>query len=648
MGATGAPDQGAISRPAQHPIDDEQAKGAHGAAIAVRFGVRQALLALVALQALALWLLGRTSYFRTDDWVYFNEMHKVGRWDPDWLFSIWWKHIAPLHRGMFSLLDHGTPGAYTASLLFEIAMVALAVLAFYGALELLFGRSWWLLIPTALLGFSLNFALPLVWPSSGFQAMPETAFSLVCLYAYLRHLRTRNVAWAALAALALGVALCFYIRPLLMIGLLVALRLLFLEPSLRPASMLRALWREKATWAILLVPVVIFVGVYLHRHAFGTRQPLNLTDLQHYVREAWFRNVFPAALGVRELPGSLNAPHLAAEVGAQLLLLALVALSVWRKGVAALRGWGFMVLAIALTFALTATGKLAEGGVAIGLETRYVTNLSWLVPLGILMALQPRPVALLGAPWPTGEPARRPLPPWAPRAAVIAAGVATVLACLLSLGASNRIIKEWGARDGRPWVVEASASLKALNAHGTPPRLPDAVVPASVVDPAFSAYSWRRVVLPELGQPVVIAPPYDALQEGDGTIVRASLTQRDELLLDRSTPGVTQQGLARQGGCLAATGATDGLIVWTPALPVTAPMVVASLPPGSTVPASGVSIDVDAGFGLPDTTLHTIQPTGAPMIDLGETRVVRIRMHVPTGEQLCALSVRLSALSPIP
>src|SRR3954453_11357411 len=100
--------------------------------LAGRVGVRQALGALVAVQALTLWLLGRTSMWRTDDWIYFADMHRRGRWSGDWLFSIWWKHIAPLHRGMFSLLDHGSTATYTVALLFEIALLALAAVALYG------------------------------------------------------------------------------------------------------------------------------------------------------------------------------------------------------------------------------------------------------------------------------------------------------------------------------------------------------------------------------------------------------------------------------------------------------------------------------------------------------------------------------------
>jgi hypothetical protein len=647
VGPTKAPYHDAASRPAHHPVDD-QATSAHGAPIAGRIGVRQGLAVLVAAQALALWLLGRASFFRSDDWIYFSEMHKQGRFSEDWLTSIWWKHIAPLHRGMFTLLDHATPAAYTWALLFEIAMVALAAVAFYGVLELLFGRSWWLLIPVALLGFSFNFALPLVWPSSGFQAMPETAFSIVCLYAYLRHLKSGRIAWAVVAAVALGIGLCFYIRPLLMLPLLLVLRFLFLESSLRPSAILRALWREKLTWAILLVPAAVFLYMYIHRDAFGQRPPLNLTDLQHYVREAWFRNVFPAALGVRELPGTLDAPHLAAEVAGQLGLLGLVALSFWRKGIEALRGWAFMLIAIALTFGLTATGKLAESGVAIGLETRYVTNLTWLVPLGALMALHPRAVAQLGAPWPTDTEVapRRPLPVWAPRAGILAAVTLTLVSCGLALGGSHRIIKEWGAQPGRPWVKNALASLKGFEARGDVPRLPDGPVPPGVVDPAFAAYNWRHTVLPELGEPVATAPPYNALQQPDGTIVPARV--KPELRLSLTAPDASAQvtGLKRDGVCLGATDAAEGLIVWTLPRAVQGPMVIASLSAPGRVPKQGVPIDVDSGFGLPVTTLHTIQPVGEPMIDTGETKVVRLRLHVAPGQRICASSLAVGVLVP--
>jgi hypothetical protein len=615
--------------------------------LAGRFGVRQAVAALIAVQALALWLLGRTSYWKTDDWIYFADMHGRGRWSNDWLFSIWWKHIAPLHRAMFSVLDVGTPGTYTAALLFEIALVAVAAFAFYGILEILFGRSWWLLIPVALFGFSFQFALPLVWPSSGFQAMPETAASILCTYFWLRHLRGDGLGWLIGAAVVLGIGLCFYIRPILLLPILVALRLLFLEPSLRPGAMLRALWREKVTWAVLAVPVVIFLGVYLHRHAFGQRQPLDFNDLQHYVREAWFRNVFPGLLGVREKAGTLSAPFLAAEIGAQLVLIALVALSVFRKGVDALRGWAFLLVVVGLTFALTATGKLAESGVSIGLETRYTTNLTWLVPLAITMALQPRRVARLGAAWPSAaEAGLRPLPHWAPRAGTLVAGAGTVVACVFALFSANHIIDEWGARDGRTWTLNAYNSAKRLTQAGRTIHVPDARVPTNVVDNAFVGESWARGVLNQMGLPVVVGPPYDAVQLGDGTIVAAAL--RPGATLDLRTPAALAgaTNLRRAGGCLVAAPNAEGLLEWPLPKPVKGSMVVVSLPEGSTVPPTNVGVDIDSGFGLPPAPQKAIRATGPPETDTNETSVARIRLHVPPGQRLCADGVTVSALTP--
>jgi hypothetical protein len=615
-----------------------------------RLDVPHAVALLIGAQALALWLLGRTSMWRTDDWIYFDDMAQRGRWSGDWLYSIWWKHIAPLHRAMFSLFEHGSPGTYTGALLFEIALVAIAAAAFYGILELLFGRSWWLLIPVAVFGFSFQFALPLVWPSSGFQAMPETAASVLCTYALLRRLRGGSFWWVVGGAVALGVGLCFYIRPLLVVPLLLALRYLFLEPSLRPRPILRSLWREKWTWAVLLAPVAIFVAVYLHRHAFGQRQPLNATDLQHYVREAWFRNVWPSMLGIRERAGSLSFPYLAAEVVAQLGLAALVALSLYRKGVAALRGWAFVAVAVALTFGLTATGKLAESGpAAIGLETRYTTNLTWLVPLGVMMALQPARVARLGAPWPSAaEAGLRPLPAWASRLGPVLAGAATVLASVLALLSANHVIAEWGARDGRPWVVRAIDSSQRLSAQrgGRPVHLPDARVPSAVLDNAFSGFARRGVVLPQTGAPILVGPPYDALQRDDGTVVAARTRRQATLSLAAYDGLATATGLARAGGCLAATGTTDGLLEWRLAQPVTGGAVIVALPDGTRLPADGLGVDVDSGFGFPPNPWKTIPGYGLPQIETGETKVVALRLHVRPGERLCAASVSLLSLDP--
>jgi hypothetical protein len=610
--------------------------------------VRRGLAALLALQALAFWLLARTSFFRQDDFQYFAEMHRSpGRFSEEWLTSIWFKHMAPGHRLMYSLLDFATPGAYRWSLLFEIALMVIAALALYGICELLFGRSWWLLVPVAVFGFAHHFALPLIWPAAGFQIMPSAAASLACLYGYLRFVRDRSWPWLAVGVLALSLGLCFYVRPLLVLPLLLALRILFLAPSLRPGALARDLRREWPAWVALAAPALIYTFIYLHRDAFGHSPPLTFDEVQQYVRTAWLRNVGPSLLGGRLPAGSLSARHVAFEVLAQVLLVALIALSLWRKGLAALRGWAFVLIAVALTFALTAKGKLEPSRVAeVGFDSRYVTDLMWLIPLGVTMALQPRRVAVLGAEWPTAEPLRPYPAPLArllvPRTVAGLVGAAVLAVTLIQLHARDTVADEWQARDGRQWVLRARESAAVLAGDGHRVRIPDGLVPASVSDPSFvAAYSFRSVILPLIKAPVDVGTPATGAQLGDGTVVGARVVPRATLAVASAT-GLT--GLRSVGGCLVAAPGAEGIVDWPLPKPVSGLAVSVGLQDALRVPKAGIGVDVDSGFGLPAAPQRTLPAAAPSTVDTGETTVVRLRFHVPAGGRLCARSAVVSAL----
>ncbi len=613
--------------------------------------VRRALAALLAVQALALWLVARTSYFRQDDFQYFAEMHRSGgRFSEAWLTSIWYKHMAPGHRFMYSLLDFATPGAYRWALLFEIALMAIAGLALYGVCELLFGRSWWLLVPVSVLGFSHHFALPLIWPAAGFQIMPSAAASLVCVYGYLRFVRDRSWPWLAVAVLALSVGLCFYVRPLLVLPVLVALRVLFLAPSMRPAAVVRALVREWPAWVALSVPALVYTYIYLRRDAFGHSPPLTFDEIQQYVRTAWLRNVGPSFLGARLPAGSLSARHIVLQVLAQLLLVGLIALSLWRKGLAALRGWAFVLIAVALTFMLTAKGKLEPGRVAeVGFDSRYVTDLMWLIPLGVTMALQPRRVAVLGADWSRDEPLR-PFPAplarlLAPRTVAGLVGALLLAVTLVQLHARDTVAQQWQAREGRTWVLNARASAQQLADAGRRVRVTDGLVPASVDDASFiGAYSFRSVILPLIQAPADTGTPATGVQLADGTIVPVALKPRAVI---RPGAGTALTGLTRRNGCLVAESAAEGTIDAPLSAPVSGLAVIVRASDASRLPPGGVGVDIDSGYGLPQVPQRTLPATGRPQVDTGETTVVRLRFHVPAGGRLCRAVFIVAALEQI-
>ena len=133
------------------------------------------------------WFLGVSDgFFRIDDYQYFEEASRLGGHSQAWLTSVYYQHFAPFHRLVFGVTTHATVQAWYAVFLFQLALMGLGLLAYYGCMELLFGRSWWLLVPLALVGSSIWFVFPLIWPSAGLQAIPDFTAGTTCLYGFLR------------------------------------------------------------------------------------------------------------------------------------------------------------------------------------------------------------------------------------------------------------------------------------------------------------------------------------------------------------------------------------------------------------------------------------------------------------------------------
>jgi hypothetical protein len=389
--------------------------------------------ALIAAQAAWWAALVLPGHFQRDDYFYIGRAGDAGLWD--WLGRIYWEHFAPGHRLVFWLLPDSSGTSWVVLQLAVLSAFAAGLVFFYRTLELLYGRSWWLLVPLAVAGFAWQFSLGFTWPSAGLQVIPEFTFGTLCMYAFLRHLYGGHWGWLALSGLAFTAGLAFYIRVLLVPVLLVIIRYLFLEPSLRPRLVARTLWAERAAWLVFVFPAVVYLSYFWRRHAFESPPPGSAGAVFEYLRNAWVRNVAPGFLGVRF--GSTvtsEAGRTIVGIAGQILVVLVLWLSFARKRAAALRAWTYVAVAVGATLWLTARGKVGVVGPVAGYDPRYVANLCWQVPLGVVFALHPRRVLELGARWPPPdtERDRRALI----RPALVASGVCVAIGFALASGHS--------------------------------------------------------------------------------------------------------------------------------------------------------------------------------------------------------------------
>lgn len=608
---------------------------------------RRAAALVIAVQ-LAFWaVMTLPGYFRVDDYIYFGEILYAKPSFGDWALSIWYQHFAPGHRVAFWLMDGPTPGSWLGLELALLALLGLGLACFWGTLELLFGRSRWLLIPLAVTGFAYPLVWPLVWPSAGLQCIPSFAFGLLCVYAFVRRTAGGGAGWGALSVAALALSLSFYVRGLLLVGILALIQVLFLEPSLRPAAVARSFWRRRFVWAGLLLVSAGYVWAYRSRSAFGDYQSFTASELQQYLRIVWFRNLIPSFLGV-EIGNYADLPawKVGVQVLSQLMLVAAFVWSIRRKGLDALRAWAYVALVALATFALSAFGRLGQEGVNIGFDMRYVTDLFWQLPLGFVFALHRRRVVELGAPWPPGEPASR--PSWS-RFAGPAAGLATVVVVVLAMRSAEWREDWWQGSEAREWVTNARASLDEFERERGVARVVQGTVPPEIIGADFGHYAFHTWVLPQLGAPVKVEPPEgpNALIARDGRVFPVRWRARQTLdAADART--ITGTAKTKDGKvCMEPVDGVPSAIELHPIKPVSGGRVVVyARAPGGVAPWARVGVNAGGAWTQPGFYRVLAGRGERAVADTGETKITGLRIYSPHDAPLCVGKIRIGVLVP--
>lgn len=565
--------------------------------------------------ALAGWVVVLApSFFRTDDFSYLGEILVRRPSLLSWLDSVYYEHWAPGHRLAFWVMDGATEASWWGVVLFEVALLGLALAAYWHALVLLFGRSWWLLVPVSALALCSRLALAFLWPSAGLQLLPTLAGGTVALAALLRYVRTRRLEWALLAAGAIAAALLFYERALLFGPLILALRILLLCPDLRPRAVVREVWPERAGWGLVAAVCVLYLAHYVTLQT-GAVKSVGAADVAEMAGVLWLRNVGTGVLGAG------TGPDLLPIVAGQLLIVAALVAGLRAKGADALRGWAFVALAVGATLALIAAGRLSVLGPEIGLDPRYAADLFWLVPLGVLAALHPRRVQQLGAPWPQTERSHR----WAAPAAAVAAAA-------LAVSSLSTILDEraaWQGREAREVALRIRDEARAFERRtGAPAAVRGGLPPAPLHEARLPPYADNARVLPLLDAPVVVDPPtgITALLSAEGRIEPVRRRRRVPVTAGCITPG---QPLELR-----------------PARPVTARLVTLRLELAGPLPAGGITAVPDLGRGFRPVDARTITRTAGRRTgtDLGSPEVRAVQLTAGPGAQVCLRRAALEQL----
>jgi len=377
---------------------------------------------------------------------------------------------------------------------------------------------------------------------------------------------------------------------------------------------------------------VIYGINYVVNYSDTGSAPPSLHLLGKYLWTAWFRGVTPAFAGVN-VGIDAHGTEVLYAVGAQLLLVAVVALTVWRNP-NAWRAWVFWGVAFAANATVVAFGRLGSLGFKqVGSQLRYDTEMTWLLPLALGFAFFVANGRGL-------RPLRLP-----PRRVTFLAGAAA--ACLY-LGAAI----DTGHDNARDWRFKASSQAKAyaanMRAGGTRnagATVLDDQTPAYLIAPPHKPWNRLERLVPAITGKVRVVPggarPLEAHVDGRLTPIALQVVASGPTALT-GAGAVSRTGgvLTRKAGRRCLTG--PAVIAFTAEPDLRGESLFArvayDVERRSNRPAL---LTADSYRGRPEP-LRLDRPRGTAYLDLGHL----LRVALPAGAEVCLRASEVGWLAP--
>jgi hypothetical protein len=461
-----------------------------------------ALAAVVVAELVALYLLLNGNGWAYDDNLSMELANQFGfTWH--WLSYNLFGHFEVAHRAIFSLQLHLMPVDYRWALLTMLLTLGAAVFLFERSLRMLVGAGWAPLLAAAYFGISVLLVAPMQWWSTGLEVFPTLVFDLLCLWAYLRYETDRDGLWIAVSAGALAVGLLFYEKPAYMPLYLILIRVLLLGGDLRPRAIAATIWRERWMWAALIAVVVAYTIV---REAAGAGSiasggSASVSAWLQFARIAWAQTLVPGLFGLRIPASGLSGVQVGTAIALQLVVIAGVAISLWRKP-SAWRPWAVLAVCVVATIVLVGQGRLADFGPSVGNDPRYFPDLAWLVPLLVTLAFSRRgvfvPVII------RGRSSLR-----LPHSVALVALVTGILVAYAarSIATDVSLQRDWQGHPARQWEVHMEHGLAVALRAGRHVMVANNDAPWFMVEQAFAPYNQLSYIFPAYRERVSVDGP---------------------------------------------------------------------------------------------------------------------------------------------
>jgi hypothetical protein len=592
--------------------------------------------------------LGFGSYFVTDDWLQITIAHDAvahSGLNLHYLGRIVYIHYAPGHRFTYWLLDELAPLNWHAGIAAMLALFAGSLAVFHRICVRLFGRRPSNLVLLGLLGTSVLLVPSFLWFADAVHKFPSMLLCLVAIDAYLAY-RLEGKRWAlAVSVVAVGLGSLFYMKALLVPLYLLLIRVLFLER--RPSRALRAIAADRWTW-LAFVPVYAIYLINYFLNYFNTNEktpPPSLHLLGKYLWLAWFRGVMPAFMGVH-VGVDAHSPELLMAFAAQALLVVLIAYTLWRKR-SAWRGWVFLAVAFAANASIVALGRLGQLGLQqVGAQLRYDTEMTWLLPLALGLALFPDvsggrvgAETVRAVRW----PGRR------VRIGLVVAVACAYLAAAIDTGRDTAV--EWHRADSdqpKAYVYNMQHTAAQLQRSGARLETLDDQTPAFLVSPAHKPWNRLERFVPAVAHELHVVPadprPLQVRQDGEVIpIALQSLANTPSSLTGAGRVALSGGTRTRRGGkpC-ARAGARPATIAFRTEKILRGESLFARLG-YRVVRGGGAPMRVTGNTYRPGAVLLPLTRThGQAYLNLGH----RLRAELPPGSEVCLRSSQVGWIAP--
>lgn len=463
------------------------------------FGVSPTLVALllVVAQSLLRWPGTRDSWFFADDLLFLSDIAS-GTDDTAWFFRTHQGHRMPLSFLLTEQVAQTGTYNWQAAAIQIAVMQALAALAVWIMLRVLFGSRWLLLIPFGLYLFSTAGVAATTWWAVAINQLPHQIAVAGLVTAHVLYLRSRHRRWVVVGCLFLLLGFGTYVKTVLAPVVLLFLTLAYFCTGSVGRRLLLTIRRDYVAWLPYGALTLGYTVAYL---LTGDEEPplklgpetvelvvdhLVLTMPSAITGGPWDWTEWTAPLAIA-------TPPIAVIVLGWLLIAAVVAVTGLRRrhaliGLALPLGY----LLLSLVFIIQSRSLLTafRGPAIVSQQMQYLADFVLVAALGLALMLLPLRGSLESS-GPRGPAVLR--LPWTPTTRRLGVGFVIVAMLVVAVTSNLRYASYWrGDWDQRRFFTTAMAEVREQE-----PLLADTAVPDEALSGLYVKYKpIRRIMSP--------------------------------------------------------------------------------------------------------------------------------------------------------